>query len=81
MDAVQWNLSSETWQSAPVLGREGDLFLCKALLSLFGYQTELAEYISSHLSNADSPILTLLSQGKEQNWGQGAFTAASCRAW
>lgn len=52
MDAVQWNLSSETWQSAPVLGREGDLFLCKALLSLFGYQTELAEYISSHLPSS-----------------------------
>lgn len=49
---------------------ERGIYSCvKLSFSLFGYQTELAESISSHLSNADSPFLTLLSQGKEQNWG------------
>lgn len=32
------NLSKETQQNAPILGRGGDLFCYKALLNLFGYQ-------------------------------------------
>lgn len=41
---VLLNLSVETWQNAPILGREGDLFCYKALLNLFGYQE--ADWVS-----------------------------------
>lgn len=41
---VLLNLSVETWQNAPILGREGDLFYYKALLNLFGYQE--ADWVS-----------------------------------
>lgn len=52
----------------PLSWAERGIYSCKAFLSLFGYQTEIAECISSHLSNAQSPFLMLLSQGKEQIW-------------